>query len=187
MDKASQNMVVDRGVALHKLIRLITAATCGGGYLNFMGNEFGHPEWIDFPRLGNDWSYDHARRQWSLADSDDLRYKGLENFDATMVQFIKKENVLKGQLRQLYVDEERKVLIFSRGNSIFAFNFNPVASFENFKFWAPEGKYEMAFNSDENEFGGYARLGKNEVHETVDGQLSLYLPSRVAIVLRKTL
>jgi len=187
MDKASQNMVVDRGVALHKLIRLVTAATCGGGYLNFMGNEFGHPEWIDFPRLGNDWSYDHARRQWSLADSDFLRYKGLENFDAAMVQFIKKENVLKGQLRQLYVDEERKVLIFSRGNSIFAFNFNPVSSFENFKFWAPEGKYEMAFNSDENEFGGYARLGKNEVHMTVDGQLSLYLPSRVAIVLRKTL
>ena len=187
MDKASNNMIVDRGVALHKLIRLITAATCGGGYLNFMGNEFGHPEWIDFPRLGNDWSYDHARRQWSLADSDFLRYKGLENFDAAMVQFIKKENVLKGQLRQLYVDEERKVLIFSRGNSIFAFNFNPVSSFENFKFWAPEGKYEMAFNSDENEFGGYARLGKNEVHETVDGQLSLYLPSRVAIVLRKTL
>lgn len=187
MDKASQNMTVDRGVALHKLIRLVTAATCGGGYLNFMGNEFGHPEWIDFPRLGNDWSYDHARRQWSLADSDFLRYKGLQQFDAAMVQYIKKENVLKAQLRQLYVDEERKVLIFSRGNSIFAFNFNPVASFENFRFWAPEGKYEMAFNSDQDEFGGYARLGKNEVHMTVDGHLSLYLPSRVAIVLRKTL
>ena len=103
-----------------------------------------------------------------------------------MIHYVKRERILSGTLRQLYVDEERKVLIFSRGNSIFAFNFNPVASFESFGFQAPEGEYAMAFNSDAPEFGGFSRLGSDERHCTVDGWLSLYLPSRVAIVLKKT-
>jgi 1,4-alpha-glucan branching enzyme len=177
---------VDRGIALHKMIRLVTLATSGGGYLNFMGNEFGHPEWIDFPREGNGWSFKYARRQWSLADNPLLRYGGLRDFDAEMIHYVKRERILSGELQQLYVDEERKVLIFSRGNSIFAFNFNPVASFENFRFRAPGGEYAMAFNSDEPEFGGFSRLGRDERHATEDGVLSLYLPSRVAIVLKKT-
>ena len=185
MDKGSQNAVVDRGVALHKMIRLVTLATSGGGYLNFMGNEFGHPEWIDFPREGNGWSCSHARRQWSLVDDDKLRFRGLNDFDRQMVGYVKKEKILGGTLRQLYVDEERKVLIFSRGNSIFAFNFNPVASFENFCFQAPEGEYAMAFNSDESRFGGFSRLQDDEKHFTVDGRLSLYLPQRCAVVLKK--
>ena len=185
MCRGSQNMTVDRGVALHKMIRLVTLATCGGGYLNFMGNEFGHPEWIDFPREGNGWSYKYARRQWSLADNPALRYGALQNFDSAMVHYIRKEKVLDGDLRQLYVDEGRKVLIFSRGNSIFAFNFNPTASFEGFSFAAPDGEYAMAFSSDDPEFDGFSRLGKAERHCTVNGQLSLYLPSRVAIVLKK--
>lgn len=187
MNKGSRNVIVDRGVALHKMIRLVTLATCGGGYLNFMGNEFGHPEWIDFPREGNGWSYKYARRQWSLSDSDDLRYKPLREFDAAMVRYVKKEKVLGDEPRQLYVDEQRKVLIFRRGNSIFAFNFNPTASYEDFKFDAPEGEYVMAFNSDAPEFGGFSRLEPEERHATVDGRLSLYLPSRVAIVLKKTI
>ena len=185
MDKGSQNLVVDRGIALHKMIRLVTLATCGGGYLNFMGNEFGHPEWIDFPREGNGWSYAHARRLWSIADDPRLRFGGLQAFDSEMVHYVKRERTLSGELRQLYVDEGGKVLIFSRGNSIFAFNFNPTASFENFRFQAPEGEYAMAFNSDEPRFGGFSRLGRDERHVTSDGCLSLYLPSRVALVLKK--
>ncbi len=185
MNRGSQNLTVDRGVALHKMIRLVTLATCGGGYLNFMGNEFGHPEWIDFPREGNGWSYKYARRQWSLADNPDLRYAGLQRFDSAMIHYIRKEKVLDGALRQLYVDESRKVLIFSRGNSIFAFNFNPGASFEGFGFAAPDGEYVMAFSSDDPEFDGFARLLRAERHQTLDGQLFLYLPSRVAIVLKK--
>ena len=185
MDKASQDLTVERGMALHKMIRLVTLATNGGGYLNFMGNEFGHPEWIDFPREGNGWSCSHARRQWSLVDDDKLRYRGLNDFDRQMVGYVKKEKILDGTPQQLYVDEERKVLIFSRGNSIFAFNFNPVASFENFCFQAPEGEYAMAFNSDESRFGGFSRLQDDEKHFTVDGRLSLYLPQRCAVVLKK--
>ncbi len=186
MDKASTNMTVDRGIALHKMIRLVTLATSGGGYLNFMGNEFGHPEWIDFPREGNGWSCKYARRQWSLADNGLLRYGGLREFDSAMIHYVKAEKLLESPLSQLYCDEERKVLIFSRGNTIFAFNFNPVASFENFAFWAPDGEYTLAFDSDEPEFGGFSRLQKNERHSTDNHKLALYLPSRCAIVLKKT-
>ena len=185
MSKSSQNGIVDRGIALHKLIRLVTLATCGGGYLNFMGNEFGHPEWIDFPREGNGWSCKYARRQWSLADNPDLRYGGLQAFDAAMVKYVKAEKILNSLPEQLYVDERAKVLIFKRGNSIFAFNFSPNASYADFRFHAPDGVYVMAFNSDEERFGGFSRLQQDEKHFTVDGVLSLYLPSRVAIVLKK--
>ena len=186
MDKASQNVAVERGMALHKMIRLVTLATNGGGYLNFMGNEFGHPEWIDFPREGNGWSYKYARRQWSLADNGCLRYGQLRDFDSRMIHYVKAEKVLESAPEQLYCDEERKVLIFSRGNTIFAFNFNPVASYENFGFWAPDGEYTLAFDSDEAEFGGFSRLRKDERHYTIDHRLALYLPSRCAVVLKKT-
>lgn len=185
MDKGSQNITVDRGVALHKMIRLVTLATSGGGYLNFMGNEFGHPEWIDFPREGNGWSYKYARRQWSLADNGFLRYRSLQDFDARMLSYTKAERILDAGLEQLYVDDEGKLLIFKRGNSIFAFNFHPSASFENLTFNAPDGEYEMAFNSDEECYGGFSRLQKQEKHFTVDHRLSLYLPSRCAVVLKK--
>ena len=185
MSKTTPSLTIDRAVALHKMIRLATLATCGGGYLNFMGNEFGHPEWIDFPREGNGWSYKYARRQWSLADREDLRYAGLEAFDARMISYVKKERVLDSRPVQLYVDESAKILIFRRGNSIFALNFNPCGSYSGYSFPAPDGEYEMAFNSDEAEFGGFARLQPGETHMTVDGRLSLYLPSRVAVVLRK--
>ena len=186
MSRDKRNLVVDRGLALHKMIRLITLATCGGGYLNFMGNEFGHPEWIDFPREGNGWSYKYARRQWSLQDNPTLLYGALGLFDAEMIKYVKKEKTLTAPLVQLYVDEARKVLIFSRGNSIFAFNFNPVSSFDSFSFHAPEGEYGMEFNSDESRFAGYGRLEDGQTHFTQDGSLSLYLPSRTAIVLKKT-
>ena len=196
MRKDQPNPIVDRGVALHKLIRLVTAATCGGGYLDFMGNEFGHPEWIDFPREGNGWSYKHARRLWSIADDPSLRFHGLEEFDACMVQFLKKQKVLRGAPELLVADEEKKILIFSRENCIFALNFNPQGSFQDYGFSAPAGKFAKVFDSDEPRFGGFGRLEQAETHISVperspngnqsyDHTLYLYLPSRCAIVLKK--
>ena len=196
MRKDQPNPIVDRGVALHKLIRLATAATCGGGYLTFMGNEFGHPEWIDFPREGNGWSYKHARRLWSIADNRELRFHGLEEFDEVMIHFLKKEKLLSATPELLTADEEKKVLIFRRENCIFALNFNPQGSFQDYGFAAPEGEYEMAFSSDDPRFGGFGRLEGPQRHVSVaercpngnqayDHTLYLYLPCRCAIVLKK--
>ena len=196
MNKESQSPVVDRGMALHKMIRLVTMATCGNGYLTFMGNEFGHPEWIDFPREGNGWSYKHARRQWSLAEPDYLRYRYLRNFDKAMIEMARKESILDETPELFVQDEEKKILIFKRKNCIFALNFNPTASFTDYGFAAPAGKYEVVLNTDENEFDGFSRLKTGEVHFSVpvksengsgkyDDSLSLYLPSRCAVVLKK--
>ena len=110
MNIGSQDLVVDRGIALHKIIRLVTAATAGNGYLNFMGNEFGHPEWIDFPREGNGWSYKYARRQWSLEDNPLLRYGRLSAFDAAMIHYLKKNRVLESRPEPLMIAEESKAI-----------------------------------------------------------------------------
>ena len=196
MNKESQSDIVDRGMALHKMIRLVTMATCGNGYLTFMGNEFGHPEWIDFPREGNGWSYKHARRQWSLAEPDYLRYRYLRNFDTAMISLARQEAVLDEKPELFVQDEEKKILIFKRKNCIFALNFNPTASFADYGFAVPAGKYEVVLNSDENEFDGFSRLKTGEVHFSVsersengngkyDETLFLYLPSRCAVVLKK--
>ena len=196
MNKESQSDIVDRGIALHKMIRLVTLATCGNGYLNFMGNEFGHPEWIDFPREGNGWSHKHARRQWSLAEPDYLRYRYLRNFDRAMVNLAQQEAVLDERPELFVQDEEKKILIFKRKNCIFALNFNPTASFTDYGFAVPAGKYEAVLNTDENEFDGFSRLKTGEVHFSVsersengngkyDETLFLYLPTRCAVVLKK--
>lgn len=196
MSRDSQNVTVDRGVALDKLIKLVTLATAGDGYLNFMGNEFGHPEWIDFPREGNGWSYKYARRQWNLADNPDLRYGLLENFDAEMIKLFRKNRILSGKSEILVADEQKKVLIFLRKNYIFAFNFNPLASFDNYGFCAPSGEYQLVLCSDEPDFGGFGRISSGERHQAVgekspngnqyfDHTLYLYLPSRCALVLKK--
>ena len=185
MNKGSQNLTVDRGIALHKLIRLVTAATAGGGYLNFMGNEFGHPEWIDFPREGNGWSYKYARRQWSLADNPDLRYGALEAFDAAMIRFLEDEDILSAYPELITANDGDKVLIFKRKNAIFALNFNPTQSFTDYGFETEDGEYDMVFNSDEPRFDGFGRLSSDEKHFTTQHQLRLYLPSRCAVVLKK--
>ena len=196
MNKDSQSPVVDRGIALHKMIRLVTLNTCGDGYLNFMGNEFGHPEWIDFPREGNGWSYKHARRQWSLAEPDYLRYRYLRNFYKAMVTLARQEAVLDEKPELFVQDEEKKILIFKRKNCIFALNFNPTSSFTDYGFAVPAGKYEVVLNTDESEFDGFSRLKTGEVHFSVssksengngkyDETLFLYLPSRCAVVLKK--
>ena len=185
MNMESQNPVVDRGIALHKLIRLATLGTAGNGYLNFMGNEFGHPEWIDFPREGNNWSFDHARRLWSLADNGFLRYPRLQAFDRAMIHLVKRYGVLSERPVLLRADEEKKILIFGRKNLIFALNFNPVGSYADYGFPAPPGKYVKVLDSDAEEFNGFSRLEGDGNHFTVDGTLSLYLPSRCALVLKK--
>ena len=183
MNMESSNSVVDRGIALHKLIRLVTIATAGDGYLNFMGNEFGHPEWIDFPREGNGWSFEHARRQWSLADKDYLRYHCLQNFDRAIVHLVKRYAVFSERPELLRADEEKKILIFRRKNLIFALNFNPVESVTGYGFPAPSGEYVKVLDSDAEEYDGFSRLDEDGKHLTVDGSLRLYLPSRCALVL----
>ncbi|MGM9785491.1 MAG: alpha-amylase family glycosyl hydrolase [Candidatus Cryptobacteroides sp.] len=196
MNKESRSPVVDRGIALHKMIRLVTLATSGDGYLTFMGNEFGHPEWIDFPREGNGWSYKYARRQWSLADPDYLRYRYLRNFDKAMIGLERAEDFLSVKPELLVQDEQKKILIFKRKSCIFALNFNPTSSFADYGFAAPSGKYQDVLNTDRNEFDGFSRIKDGEVHFTVpekspngngkyDSTLYLYLPCRCAVVLKK--
>ena len=185
MNDSSRDFLIDRGIALHKMIRLLTLVTAGDGYLNFMGNEFGHPEWIDFPREGNGWSYKYARRQWDLPDNPFLRYRFLNAWDAAMVQLARGERILEGKPVQLFAKEDDKVLIISRKNCIFAFNFNPGNSFADYGFKAPEGEYKVVLDSDRPEFGGFSRIEDNVKHQTVDGQLKIYLPSRSCFVLKK--
>ena len=195
MNKGSQSLIVDRGVALHKMIRLVTLATCGGGYLTFMGNEFGHPEWIDFPREGNGWSYKHARRLWSLSRPDYLRYKYLQDFDGAMISLIKTDGTLGQAPELLRADEQKNVLIFRRGDYIFAFNFNPTGSWTDYGFPAPKGKWEVVLSSDDEAFDGFGRVKPGEEHVSIkermpdahkgaDYCLKLYLPSRCCFVLK---
>jgi len=185
MNKGSRNPVVDRGVALHKMIRLATAATAGDGYLCFMGNEFGHPEWIDFPREGNGWSFAHARRMWSLVDNPDLRYGPLRDFDAVMIHLLRDSGCLAARPELIVSDEEKQILIFRRDCYIFALCFNPVGSFSDYGFSSPGGDWFVVLSSDDPEFDGFGRIKEGERHITVDGQLYLYLPSRTAAVLKQ--
>ena len=184
MNIDSKSLVVDRGIALHKMIRLVTIATAGDGYLTFMGNEFGHPEWIDFPRAGNGWSYKYARRQWSLCKPDYLRYKYLMNFDSDMIHLFRKENLLAYKPELIIADEEKKVLIFRRKNYIFALDFNPSESFTGYAVEAPEGDWELELDSDEKRYDGFSRLAEGEVHHSDTG-ITMYLPSRCALVFRR--
>ena len=191
MNKFGGNTVVDRGIALHKMIRLLTASLAGEGYLNFMGNEFGHPEWIDFPREGNGWSYHYCRRQWSLVDNEDLRYCELNRFDKEMIHLLKKEKVLGKVAENRWMHQDDKVIIYNKGNVVFAFNFHPEKSFDGYFIPVPEeGKYQVILSSDDGTFGGYNRVDKTYVYEswkTQDGWngFHCYLPSRSAIVLKK--
>lgn len=186
MSTLQQNLIVDRGIALHKLIRMITFSLGGEGYLNFIGNEFGHPEWVDFPREGNNWSYHHARRQWSLVDDPLLRYGQLGAWDQAMISLGTKYQVLAASpARQLYLDQDRKLLAYERAGLIFVFSFHPSESFTDFHFWVPEaGTYRIILHSDEKEYGGFDRLYRNISYSTDEHQcLKLYVPSRVMMVL----
>jgi len=190
MHKDNGSMVIDRGMALHKMLRLVTMTLGGEGYLTFMGNEFGHPEWIDFPREGNGWSYHYCRRQWSLADHPELKYQYLNAFEKSMVALAKKHRVLGSRDRQLQLDNTAKTMVYKKGGAIFAFNFHPVNSYDGYFVTMPEkGDYQVVMSTDDYCFGGHGRI----YHQTYtaekqpDGRIGfkLYLPSRTAAVITK--
>jgi 1,4-alpha-glucan branching enzyme len=189
MERDKQNIRVERGVALHKMIRLLTLSTSGNGYLNFIGNEFGHPEWVDFPREGNNWSYKYARRQWSLLDNNNLRYEGLHLFDKIMIATATKYKICDFEPQMCYSHVLDHILVFARGDLLFIFNLNPVTSFENYCIDVPQdGHYDLLFDSDHDDFCGYNRLEQNQSFSSFYSDdrrlISMYLPSRTAIVLR---
>ncbi len=193
MNIGNQNLVVERGIALHKMIRLVTLATAGGGYLNFMGNEFGHPEWIDFPREGNNWSFQYARRQWSLVENPDLRYQFLNLFDREMIRLIRDSGTLDNPWPyKLFENPGDLVLAFERGDLLFVFNFNPAQSFTDYGFPVNAGKFRIVLNTDDNSFGGNGLVDNSMIHYSKPEQhtapkhlLRLYIPARSALVLRK--
>jgi 1,4-alpha-glucan branching enzyme len=185
---------VERAIALHKMARLATSSLNGGAYLNFMGNEFGHPEWIDFPREGNGNSYAHARRQWSLRDDPGLRFKGLGDFDETMINAINRPFALNATPVRLAANEPDKVLAYVRGDLMFVFNFHPTQSYTGYGVIVPPAtSWKHLFDTDETRFGGQGRIEKGGEYlpELVDNgkeliqQIKLYLPARTAIVLKR--
>ncbi len=188
MSVFDHSLIIDRAMALHKMIRLITLATAGGGYLAFMGNEWGHPEWIDFPRQGNNWSYAHARRLWSLVDNTDLKFKYLNAFDSAMIHFATKSNILDYEPRVLVRDINRQLLIFERRGYLFVFSFNPTTSYTDYQFDVPAGKYITVLNTDNPAFGGDNRIDECVEHFTQytgkENLLSLYIPARIGFVLK---
>jgi 1,4-alpha-glucan branching enzyme len=193
MRKDQPNLTVERGIALHKMIRLATAAAAGGAYLNFMGNEFGHPEWIDFPREGNGWSYKHARRIWSISEDPELKFHWLYDFDKEMIHLINENKLLTIPSVDLVLENNPdKVVAFHRGLFLFVFNFNPIQSFTDYGVPLGSGKYKVVLNTDSGRFGGNDLVDENFTYYTLPSAgitsqhyLKLYLPARTALVLKK--
>jgi len=191
----SSSHLVDRGIALHKMIRLVTATTINGGYLNFMGNEFGHPEWIDFPREGNGWSYKYARRQWHLADDHNLKYHYLGDFDKAMLRLIKSVPDFQATpIIKIWEKDGDNVLAYMRQDLLFVFNFHPVTSFSDYGILVPQGEYKVILDTDNPDFGGFGLNDDSIPHFTQfdplyapdnKGWLKLYLPARTAFVMKK--
>lgn len=185
MDKVCHNIVIDRAIALHKMIRLFTMAGGGEAYLNFMGNEFGHPEWIDFPREGNGWSFHYCRRQWSLLDNGYLKYQWLGEFDRDMVELTKKNHIYRQQMANLLLlKEPEKTIAFYRNGLIFALNFHPSKSLEHLLIPVPrKADYTLELSSDDEKYGGQ-ELMKHMTYpvKEFDGvhYIEVYLPARTA-------
>ncbi len=161
-----RNIVVERGIALHKMIRLVTIALGGQAYLNFMGNEFGHPEWIDFPREGNGWSYKYARRQWSLADDAGLRYAQLGLFDRDMLDMVERDGIMRsGYAYNHLMDTAAKTMVFSHGCVLFVFNWHPSLSIADYMVPVPEaGRYRIILSTDDLRYGGQGRNDRSVAH-----------------------
>ena len=195
MRKDQPNLIVDRGIALHKMIRLITATTAGGSYLNFMGNEFGHPEWIDFPREGNGWSYKYCRRIWSISENPELKYHWLYDFDREMIRIIREHKLLTIPSVDLVMENNPdKVLAFHRGLFLFVFNFNPTQSFTDYGIPLGPGKYQVVLNTDSGRFGGHDHVDEDIPYYTLPSSgltsqhfLKLYLPAERPWFLKKSI
>jgi 1,4-alpha-glucan branching enzyme len=195
MQTSDRDLNVERGMALHKIIRLVTATTINGGYLNFMGNEFGHPEWIDFPREGNGWSHKYARRQWHLVDDPNLKYHFLGKFDKAMIQLIcSVKHFHSTAIQKVWDNDGDQILAYMRDHLLFVFNFNPVKSFTGFGLLTPHGKYVVVLNTDAHQFGGNGLNDDSIEHFTQydplfqnenKGWLKLYLPARTAFALKR--
>ncbi len=202
MTKDYHSPSMDRAIELHKMIRLFTMALGGNGYLNFMGNEFGHPEWIDFPREGNGWSYKYCRRQWSLVDNDQLKYQWLNDFDREMIRMAKNRGVLDDPYPAgIWTDQDRKIMAFSRGGLIFLFNFNVSYSEQSFFLQTDTvgtGAYKVILSSDEFRFGGRGEIAHDYIYHTVSAEQEagggwekrgngflIYTPCRTAMVLAR--
>lgn len=194
MNKDSNSDIIDRGIALHKMIRLLTFSLGGNAYLNFMGNEFGHPEWIDFPREGNNFSYQYARRQWSLVQNELLRYEHLAEFDKAMLKLESEHGLLDtNHCNILHYDNVHNCIVIEKKNLIFFYNFNTNASIPDYKFGCPiAGTYKIILNSDETSLGGEGRVDSNLDYHTLDFEnhghkqsLSIYTPSRTVLVFKK--
>lgn len=192
MRKDDHNMIIDRAIALHKMLRWITLSMGADAYLNFMGNEFGHPEWIDFPREGNGYSYHYARRQWSLADDPNLKYQYLNNFDNAMLEFSKKYKQLSNETYRLWIDNDRKIIAFRNDDIVYIFNFHPENSYESFHLPIHDiGEFEVVMDTDQGEFGGFDRISHEYKYQTerlagtdYDG-IRIYIPSRTGLALKK--
>ena len=192
MEKKTHNIIIDRAIALHKMIRWITISMGAEGYLNFMGNEFGHPEWIDFPREGNNYSFHYARRLWSLADNDLLKYDWLLKWDAKMLDQIKEDDQLGNDIFRLWLDNDRKVIAYRNKDIVYIFNFHPQNSYDSFQVPIHDkGKFKVILDTDDEEFGGLGRISKDVIYESknlentdYDG-IEIYIPSRTALALKK--
>lgn len=194
MNKGSKNLEVDRALALHKMARFVTISLGADGYLNFMGNEFGHPEWIDFPREGNNWSFKHCQRLWSLADSPFLHYNDLYLFDQAMVRFMQDHSLMGGgSPKVVMIDQEQKIVAFRKDDFIFIFNFHPTYSYKKLELpLHEEASYQVVMDTDEGRFGGYDRISHEVIYDSHRLEINpdytgiaLYAPSRTAIVLQK--
>ncbi len=194
MTKDYHTLTMDRAIELHKIIRLYTMSLGGNGYLNFMGNEFGHPEWIDFPREGNGWSYKYCRRQWSLVDNKELKYEWLNDFDRAMITLARERRLLDDPYAMsLWIDPDRKIITFSRGKLLFVFNFHNSYSEPQFFLHAHtvgEGQYRVILSTDEARFGGPALIDHNVTYSTeyTEGKglgFNVYSPCRTAMVLER--
>ena len=185
MNVFNQNPVIERAMALHKMIRLITCTCAGEGYMNFIGNEFGHPEWIDFPREDNGWSYQYARRQWHLAEDTNLRYRYLQDFDSAMIHFVRDTKLLEYPSELLLIDTWAKLLLYSKGPYLFAFNFHPTRDFNGFIPLPGNSGYQPVLNTESHHFGGWIDTEPAPIASKSDcpGMLTtLYIPKRSAVV-----
>ena len=194
MNINDKSLIIDRGIALHKMIRLSTYATAGNGYLCFMGNEFGHPEWIDFPRADNNWSYQYARRQWSLLNNKQLKFKFLAEFDKAMLALLGNDIFFLRPAERIIDDKKLQILAFRRNDFVFVFNFSPDKSYTDYGIRTGPGKFRIALNTDSPQFGGFGLID-----ETIDyftssiiaerpmenNYLKVYLPARSGVVFRK--